>query len=82
MLPAPGRIHSLYLDLADLNSVASFASNVAAAAPQVDIMVLTAAIAGKPYQPSSQGHEIHWATNHLGHFALTNLLLDQLLPAK
>lgn len=31
---------------------------------------------------ATQGHEIHYATNHLGHFCLTQLLLDLLLPAK
>jgi len=76
-----GRIHPVYLDLADLKSVKDFSSRIADNHEQVDIAVLAAAIAGKPYKPSSQGHEIHWATNHLGHFALTNLLLDRFIKA-
>ena len=44
----------MYLDLADLKSVKDFSSRVADNHEQVDIAVLAAAIAGKPYKPSSQ----------------------------
>lgn len=84
--PAPvdeyGCAHALYLDLGDLNSVEAFADRVKEAAGRVDILVLCAAIAGKPYKLSPQGHEIHYATNFLGHFALTQHLLPALLPQK
>eukprot|EP00775_Hariotina_reticulata_P007691 gene7691-7891_t len=55
------------------------AGRVLEAAGKVDILVLCAAIAGKPYKLSPQGFEIHYATNFLGHFALTQHLLPSLL---
>ncbi|MFK4837050.1 SDR family NAD(P)-dependent oxidoreductase [Microbacterium sp. ZW T2_14] len=64
------------LDLLDLDSVDRFA-RVAAAAP-VDLLVLNAATSSVPFRTSREGIESQFATNHLGHFALTGHLLDQL----
>jgi hypothetical protein len=65
-----------------MNSVESFAGRVLDAAGAVDILILCAAIAGKPYKLSPQGYEIHYATNFLGHFALTHHLLPALLDQR
>ncbi|OLS96249.1 hypothetical protein BJF90_10655 [Pseudonocardia sp. CNS-004] len=64
------------LDLLDLGSVRDFAAAVAA--EPVDALLNVAGIAGGPLRLSAQGYESHFATNHLGHFALTTLLLDAL----
>ncbi|KAF8061130.1 ENV9 [Scenedesmus sp. PABB004] len=84
--PAPdgavGAVHALHLNLADTASVEAFAGRVLEAAGRVDMLVLCAAIAGKPYKLSPQGFELHWATNFLGHFALTQHLLPALLDAR
>jgi NAD(P)-dependent dehydrogenase (short-subunit alcohol dehydrogenase family) len=64
------------LDLMDLGSVRAFAAAVTA--EPVDALLNVAGIAGAPLRHDAQGRESHFATNHLGHFALTTLLLDAL----
>jgi NAD(P)-dependent dehydrogenase (short-subunit alcohol dehydrogenase family) len=63
------------LDLADLGSVRSFAG---ATEGPVDILVNNAGIMATPEQHTADGFELQIGTNHLGHFALTNLLLPQI----
>ena len=65
------------LDLADLDSVRAFAAGLHDAEVPVDVLVNNAGVMMTPKRiPSKQGHELQFATNHLGHFALTGLLLD------
>lgn len=63
------------LDLLDLDSVTAFAEDFGG---RVDVLINNAGIMGAPRRLSPQGHESHFATNHLGHFALTGLLLDRI----
>ncbi len=62
------------LDLQDLASVREFAAGVDA----VDILVNNAGIMAVPYAQTKDGFESQIGTNHLGHFALTNLLLPKI----
>ncbi len=62
------------LDVADLGSVRSFAADIG----HVDVLVNNAGVMAAPYGTSPDGVELHFATNHLGHFALTNLLLERI----
>ncbi|MFI7011860.1 oxidoreductase [Streptomyces sp. NPDC050145] len=66
------------LDLADLASVRAFADALRADHTHIDVLVNNAGIMAPPHGTSPQGHELQFATNHLGHFALTGLLLDLL----
>ncbi|MEV2251632.1 oxidoreductase [Streptomyces sp. NPDC050147] len=66
------------LDLADLDSVRGFADRLRADRPHVDVLVNNAGVMAPPRTLSKQGHELQFACNHLGHFALTGLLLDLL----
>ncbi|MDT0611153.1 oxidoreductase [Streptomyces lancefieldiae] len=66
------------LDLADLDSVRAFAERVRADYPRLDVLVNNAGVMAPPRRLSAQGHELQFACNHLGHFALTGLLLDRL----
>ncbi|WP_331728110.1 oxidoreductase [Streptomyces sp. NBC_00158] len=63
------------LDLADLDSVRAFAD---ALDTPVDVLVNNAGIMMPPRSLTRQGFESQFGTNHLGHFALTGLLLDRL----
>ena len=68
------------LDLADLGSVRSFASEVSARHQGTDLLVNNAGIMAVPQRRiTADGFELQFGTNHLGHFALTGLLLDHLL---
>ena len=62
------------LDLTSLASIRTFADNVG----DVDILVNNAGVMYAPKGLTADGFELHIGTNHLGHFALTNLLLDRL----
>jgi NAD(P)-dependent dehydrogenase (short-subunit alcohol dehydrogenase family) len=62
------------LDVADLASVRAFSETVGA----VDVLVNNAGALALPFSTSPDGVELHLATNHLGHFALANLLLPRL----
>lgn len=60
------------LDLASLASVAAFAERMAASRDRIDLLVNNAAVMTPPTrQVSADGYELQFATNHLGHFALT-----------
>ncbi len=69
-----GDVEVRILDVADLSSVRAFAADLG----EVDVLVNNAGALGLPFGRSPDGVELHFATNHLGHFALTNLLLPQL----
>lgn len=66
------------LDLADLDSVRAFADQLYTDHPRLDVLVNNAGVMAPPRSLSEQGHELQFACNHLGHFALTGLLLDLL----
>ena len=67
------------LDLADLGSVREFAARVGEAHPRIDLLVNNAGIMAPPRSETADGFELQLGTNHLGHFALTGLLLERLL---
>jgi len=67
------------LDLADLASVRRFAGKLLQRHTGIDILVNNAGIAGGPRRNTADGFEVHLGVNHLGHFALTGLLLPALL---
>jgi NAD(P)-dependent dehydrogenase (short-subunit alcohol dehydrogenase family) len=69
------------LDLADLGSVREFAGRLAAEARPLDLLVNNAGLMAPPRLTSADGFELQFATNHLGHFALTGLLRGPLLAA-
>src|SRR5699024_7780376 len=62
------------LDLADLASVRLFAGGIDG---PVDLLVNNAGLMIPPLGRTADGFELQFGTNHLGHFALTNLLLPQ-----
>ncbi|MQY11521.1 putative oxidoreductase [Streptomyces sp. RB5] len=66
------------LDLADLKSVRAFAHGLDA--DRVDLLVNNAGVMALPYSTTADGFEMQFGVNHLGHFALTGLLLPRILP--
>ena len=69
------------LDLADLTSVKAFATRIAGRFPgqSLDLLINNAGVMAIPKRElTPDGHERHFATNHLGHFALTALLYPHL----
>jgi NAD(P)-dependent dehydrogenase (short-subunit alcohol dehydrogenase family) len=69
-----GTVEVRKLDLQDLSSVREFADGVS----EVDVLVNNAGIMAVPYAKTKDGFESQIGTNHLGHFALTSLLLPKL----
>jgi NAD(P)-dependent dehydrogenase (short-subunit alcohol dehydrogenase family) len=71
---ARGRVDVRRLDVSSLASVRAFAADVA----EFDVLVNNAGIMMSPERRTEDGFELQLATNHLGHFALTNLLLPRI----
>ncbi|HYH62777.1 MAG TPA: oxidoreductase [Solirubrobacterales bacterium] len=70
------------LDLADLSSVREFASAVSASGESLEGLVNNAGVMAPPREETADGFELQFGTNHLGHFALTGLLLDRLMASE
>lgn len=80
-LKTPGaKLEVMALDLADLDSVRAFAAGLKALHPQIHVLVNNAGIMAVPFGRTAQGFEMQLGTNHFGHFALTGLLFDALVP--
>ena len=69
-----GRIEVRQLDLASLVSIREFAATLRGS---VDVLINNAGTMTDSLQQTADGFELQFGTNHLGHFALTNLLLDR-----
>jgi NAD(P)-dependent dehydrogenase (short-subunit alcohol dehydrogenase family) len=69
-----GDVEVRRLDLQDLSSVRRFADDI----DKADVLINNAGIMATDYALTADGFERHIGTNHLGHFALTNLLLPKL----
>lgn len=67
------------LDLMDLSSVIEFARDITMTYERLDVLLNNAGIMMTPYGLTKDGFESQFGTNHLGHFALTGLLLDLIL---
>jgi NAD(P)-dependent dehydrogenase (short-subunit alcohol dehydrogenase family) len=79
--PAEAAVELIHLDLADLASVRSAASVVAARPEPLDLLVNNAGVMAPPRRETVDGFELQLGTNHLGHFALTGLLIGKLTAA-
>ncbi|MFJ2668998.1 oxidoreductase [Nocardia fluminea] len=69
----PGDVRVAALDLADLASVREFAAQQG----EFDVLINNAGLMNIPFSRTADGFETQFGVNHLGHFALTGLLLDR-----
>ncbi|MEP7289701.1 MAG: oxidoreductase [Chloroflexota bacterium] len=72
-------VEVMALDLGSLKSVGTFAESFKAHNDRLDILMNNAGIMVPPYGKTEDGFETQFGTNHLGHFALTGLVLPKLL---
>jgi NAD(P)-dependent dehydrogenase (short-subunit alcohol dehydrogenase family) len=70
----PGETEVRRLDLASLDSVREFAAGWGG---EIDLLINNAGVMAPPLSRTAEGFELQFGTNHLGHFALTNLLLGR-----
>ncbi|MGN7169211.1 oxidoreductase [Paenibacillus cellulositrophicus] len=77
-LKPSGKVVVMKLDLGDLESVHAFAAAFRQHYDRLDLLVNNAGVAKPPYGKTAQGFEQQFGINHLGHFALTGLMLDVL----
>ncbi len=72
-------LEAMELDLASLSSVRGFAKNFLDTHGALDVLCNNAGVMALPHRRTLDGFEMQFGTNHLGHFALTGLLLERLL---
>jgi NAD(P)-dependent dehydrogenase (short-subunit alcohol dehydrogenase family) len=66
------------LDLSDLDSVRRASQEIRTRYPRLDLLINNAGLMMPPYGTTKDGFELQFGTNHLGHFALTGLVLPSL----
>ncbi|XP_034050382.1 retinol dehydrogenase 13-like [Thalassophryne amazonica] len=71
-------VYASHLDLASLKSVRQFAERIKEKEQRVDILINNAGVMRCPVGKTEDGFDMQFGVNHLGHFLLTNLLLDKL----
>ncbi|MGB6338456.1 MAG: SDR family NAD(P)-dependent oxidoreductase [Candidatus Aminicenantaceae bacterium] len=69
-------VRVIELDLADLESIRNFAAEFKSNFSRLDLLINNGGVMMPPYSKTADGFELQFGTNHLGHFALTGLLLD------
>ncbi|KAK7270478.1 hypothetical protein RIF29_23652 [Crotalaria pallida] len=72
------KVEAIELDLSSTDSVKKFASEFNATGLPLNILINNAGIMACPFSLSKDNTELQFATNHIGHFLLTNLLLDNM----
>ena len=83
MASVPGAaLVKMHLDLADLASVREFADETERRYPSLHLLINNAGVMAIPHRTTADGFEMQFGTNHLGHFALTGLLLEPLLRTR
>ncbi|XVF53578.1 hypothetical protein PTKIN_Ptkin05aG0109600 [Pterospermum kingtungense] len=70
------KVDLMELDLSSMASARKFASDFISSGRPLNLLINNAGIYGTPYMLSKDNIELQFATNHIGHFLLTNLLLD------
>ncbi|GLT35927.1 hypothetical protein SLA2020_103380 [Shorea laevis] len=70
------KVDAMELDLSSLESVRKFASEYNSSGRPLNLLINNAGIMATPFKLSKDNIELQFATNHLGHFLLTNLMLD------
>ncbi|BBX66856.1 SDR family NAD(P)-dependent oxidoreductase [Mycolicibacterium psychrotolerans] len=70
------------LDLTSLDSIRAAAEQLRGDHPAIDLLINNAGVMFTPRSTTKDGFELQFGTNHLGHFALTGLLLDRVLAAR
>ncbi|OBZ11583.1 short-chain dehydrogenase [Bacillus sp. FJAT-27264] len=75
-------IELMLLDLSSLDSIRSFAQEFAARYSVLDVLINNAGVVSTKRQLTADGFEMDLGVNHLGHFLLTNLLLERLQAAE
>jgi len=76
------RVEVLELDLSSIKSVKRFAKTLSSKYNHLDYLINNAGVMMPPYSKTEDGFELQFGTNHLGHFALTGLVLPMLKSAK
>jgi NAD(P)-dependent dehydrogenase (short-subunit alcohol dehydrogenase family) len=69
-----------HLDLANLRSIRTAAEELRTSHPKIDLLINNAGVMYTPKTKTMDGFELQFGTNHLGHFALTGLLLQAMAP--
>jgi NAD(P)-dependent dehydrogenase (short-subunit alcohol dehydrogenase family) len=76
----PGaKVEAMTLDLASLSSTRAFAESFGGRSDRLDVLCNIAGVMALPRRETADGFEMQFGTNHLGHFALTGLLMPALL---
>ena len=76
---SPVDVRAVRLDLASLASVHEAADEISSACGPIDLLLNNAGVMMTPYRHTADGFELQLGVNHLGHFALTGLLLERML---
>ncbi|KAG5855540.1 hypothetical protein ANANG_G00050120 [Anguilla anguilla] len=71
-------VHARHIDLASIKSIREFADRINQEEEHVDILINNAGVMRCPNWKTEDGFEMQFGVNHLGHFLLTNLLLEKL----
>jgi NAD(P)-dependent dehydrogenase (short-subunit alcohol dehydrogenase family) len=77
-----GQVTMMLLDLGDLESIRKFAADFTDKYQRLDVLLNNAGIMMSPYFQTKDGFEGQFGINHLGHFALTGLLMELLLKTE
>ncbi len=75
-------VHLQSLDLGSLDSVRAAADDLLATHDRLDLLINNAGLMYTAWQTTSDGFEMQMGVNHLGHFALTNLLLERMMATE